>query len=830
MSGNNVATLSAGVCTIAANQPGNANYAAATQVTQNVTVNAIVPLAPTIGTATGSDQQATINFTPPASNGGATLSYTATCIASGQTNGTGNSGASPVTVSNLVNGIAYSCSITATNSAGTSAASGSVLVTPTSADGTALWASVCSVCHAASPAGNQLNGAGSTGTVLSHVRSLQPVMLANSNVQALNASELASIAAFIGNAVVPIQLTTAQGVPVQVDVSSHITFTNVPWSAFTAVEVVTPPANGMMSAFTGRTATYTPNPGFSGVDTFTYRGKRTAPDVLGDPVQVTITVSPGAPGITSAATANGTFGAAFSYQITATGTPTSFGASGLPAGLSVDNVTGLISGTAGAGGIFNATVTASNAGGTGMASLTITIAPAAQTITFNAQSPSSQPFVLGGSFAVNPLASGGASGNAVTYSSTTASVCTVSGTTVTMVFGGTCTIAANQAGNSNYAAATQVTRSVTITPVVPGMPGIGAATPGNGQAQVAFTAPSSNGGSNIIDYTATCTAAGQTTRTGTAAGSPVTVTALVNDITYACTVAARNGALANGGVGAASNPVNVTPAAITVPGAPIIGIATEGDASVSLAFSPPLSNGGATISSYAASCSATGQTTRTGNGSASPIVVSLLTNGVTYDCVITATNSAGTGPASSSVQVTPEAAIAFTGNVVSRKVHAGLGAFTLPINSAVPITGSITVEPRVVGAGHVLVFEFTVPVSVPGTATVVDPLGAPIGSAVTSANGSTVEVSLGGIPDNRRVTVSLSGVNGSGTAATSVGFLVGDVTGSGRVTSADISAIKSRITQLVTTGSNFLFDIDLNGAISNADVNAAKARAGQVFP
>lgn len=824
MSGNNVATLSAGICTIAANQAGNANYAAATQVTQSVTVNAITPLAPTIGTATGSDQQATINFTPPASNGGAALSYTATCTASGQTTRTGNGSASPVMVSNLVNGIAYSCSVTATNSAGTSAASGTVLVTPTSADGAALWGSVCAVCHAATPAGNQLNGAGSTATVLNHVRSLQPVMVANTNVQALNQSELASIAAYIGNNLVPNEVTTGQGAPVQIDVSGHITFTNLPWSAFSSVEVVTPPANGMVSAFTGRTATYTPNPGFSGTDTFTYRGKRTSPNIDGDPVQVTVNVTAGAPSITSPGSANGNFGQAFTYQITGTGSPTSFGASGLPAGLSVDNVTGLISGNAGAGGTFNATVTASNAGGTGMAPLTITIAPATQTITFNAQSPSSQAFVPGGNFAVNPLASGGASGNAVTYSSTTPSVCTVSATTVTMVFGGTCTIAANQAGNANYAAAAQVTRSVTINPVAPGMPVIGNATPGNQQAQIAFAAPSSNGGSPITQYTATCSPGNVT---GTGATSPITVSGLTNGTPYTCSVTATNAAAQTG---PASGTVPVTPAAITVPGAPIIGIPTEGDASVSLAFSPPLDNGGAAISGYTATCSAAGQTTRTGNGIASPIVVSALTNGVTYDCSITATNSAGTGPASSSVQVTPEAAIVFTGNVVSRKVHAGFGPFPLPINSAVPITGLITVEPRVTGAGHVLVFEFTAPVSVPGTATVVDPLGAPLGSAATAANGSTVEVSLSGIPDNRRVTVTLSGVNGSATATTSVGFLVGDVTGSGRVTGADISAIKSRITQLITTGSNFLFDIDLNGVISTTDVNAAKARAGLVMP
>ena len=49
--------------------------------------------------------------------------------------------------------------------------------------------------------------------------------------------------------------------------------------------------------------------------------------------------------ITSARTASGTVGSAFSYQITATNAPTSYGATGLPAGLSVNSGSGLISGT-----------------------------------------------------------------------------------------------------------------------------------------------------------------------------------------------------------------------------------------------------------------------------------------------------------------------------------------------------------------------------------------------------------------------------------------------------------------------------------------------------
>src|SRR5205807_10323893 len=73
------------------------------------------------------------------------------------------------------------------------------------------------------------------------------------------------------------------------------------------------------------------------------------------------------PVITSAGTATGTVGQAFSYQITATNSPTSFGATGLPAGPSVNAGTGLMSGTPTAARTSSVTLSAANAGGTGTA-------------------------------------------------------------------------------------------------------------------------------------------------------------------------------------------------------------------------------------------------------------------------------------------------------------------------------------------------------------------------------------------------------------------------------------------------------------------------------
>lgn len=57
------------------------------------------------------------------------------------------------------------------------------------------------------------------------------------------------------------------------------------------------------------------------------------------------------------------------------------------------------------------------------------------------------------------------SGLAVSFASTTAPVCTVSGNTVTLLAGGTCTIQATQAGNAIYAPAAPVSQSFQVTPL-----------------------------------------------------------------------------------------------------------------------------------------------------------------------------------------------------------------------------------------------------------------------------------------------------------------------------------------------------------------------------
>ncbi|KAA9172005.1 fibronectin type III domain-containing protein [Delftia sp. BR1] len=230
-------------------------------------------------------------------------------------------------------------------------------------------------------------------------------------------------------------------------------------------------------------------------------------------------------------------------------------------GSSPITVPGLTNGTA-----YTFTVTGANSAGTGTPSATSNqVTPkATQTISF--ANPGAQNFGTTPTLAAS--SSAGAS-YPVTFASSTMGVCTVTPTgALTFVTAGTCTIAADQAGDAAIGAAPQVTQSFAVNAIAPDIPVIGTVTAADAQATVNFTASVGSGGAPISGYTVTATpvaapgAPAVTTQTGTA--SPIVVTGLTNGFVYNFTVKATNGAQTS----ADSAAVQATPRKLELVGAP----------------------------------------------------------------------------------------------------------------------------------------------------------------------------------------------------------------------------------------------------------------------
>ena len=197
-------------------------------------------------------------------------------------------------------------------------------------------------------------------------------------------------------------------------------------------------------------------------------------------------------------------------------------------------------------------------------------------------------------------------------------------------------LASNALGDSPFSAA-----SNTVTPTAtaaPGAPTIGTATAGNASATLTWTAPASNGGSAITGYTVRAFAGTVLARTQTVTGNVGTavVTGLTNGTAYTFDVAAINAA-GTGGFSARS--AAVTPAA--VPGAPTIGTATAGNASATVTWTAPASNGGSAITGYTVRAFAGTVLARTQavTGNVGTVVVTGLTNGTAYTFDVAAINA-----------------------------------------------------------------------------------------------------------------------------------------------------------------------------------------------
>ena len=237
-----------------------------------------------------------------------------------------------------------------------------------------------------------------------------------------------------------------------------------------------------------------------------------------------------------------------------------------------------------------------------------------------------------------PLSTGGSAitGYAVTCSSNTSTLAPSSPITVSGLTNGfTYTCAVMATNSSGTGAASGASNS--FMPVgSPGAPQGVSAIAGSSQASISFSAPPSDGGAPIANYSVVASPGGFSANGLT---SPLTIKGLSNGTAYTFSVTATNSA----GSGPSSLSNTVIP--VGLPGPPVSVAASAGDGQVTISFAPPVTNGGATITTYRAVSNPGGFV---GIGMGTPILVTGLSNGTAYTFVVAATNGAGTGLASSS--------------------------------------------------------------------------------------------------------------------------------------------------------------------------------------
>jgi hypothetical protein len=215
------------------------------------------------------------------------------------------------------------------------------------------------------------------------------------------------------------------------------------------------------------------------------------------------------------------------------------------------------------------------------------------------------------------------------------------------------------AHNSSGAASTIVTATTAPAPLIPGPPtaptGVTVA-PGDGSLDVSWSAPASDGGAPITEYLVEYRlsgVSGWTSLSGAASSSTTArITGLVNGTEYEVRVTARNAA----GPGAPSSGATGTPR--TVPDAPTGVSATPGDTTLTVSWTAPASDGGASVDDYTlevrTSPSGSWTAFTDGTSTTTNATITGLTNGTAYDVRVAAVNAAGAGSWSSTVTGTPQ--------------------------------------------------------------------------------------------------------------------------------------------------------------------------------
>ncbi|MGF6117332.1 carbon monoxide dehydrogenase subunit G, partial [Janthinobacterium lividum] len=329
-------------------------------------------------------------------------------------------------------------------------------------------------------------------------------------------------------------VTVAAGAPVAGAVSASLAYgssanpitLNLSGGAATSVAVASAASHGTATA-SGTSITYTPTAGYGGPDSFTY----TATNGIGTSAPATVTITVGGPTITIAPSTvpAAAVGSAYSQSVTAangTGPYTyAISAGTLPAGLTLNAATGVLSGTPTAGGVFNFTVRATDSStgsgpysGARAYSMTVT----APTITV---APTVMPAMTAGVAYSQGIAAGGGTapysyaitGGSVPTGLSLAADGTLSGTpTAAGPYNFTVTATDSSSGSGPYTGSRAYSVTVVVAPPVAGAV---SATVAYGSSANPITLNLSGGAATSV---AVASAAGH--GTATASGTSITYT------------------------------------------------------------------------------------------------------------------------------------------------------------------------------------------------------------------------------------------------------------------------------------------------------------------
>jgi cellulase (glycosyl hydrolase family 5)/fibronectin type III domain protein/Fn3 domain-containing protein len=619
------------------------------------------PLSPT---AVSGNAQAVVSFLAPLSNGGSAISfYTVAAYIGGTATGITQTGSvSPITITGLANGTAYTFTVTATNGVGTS--DPSVATNPPITPSTVPTAPT-------------------------------PILAITGN-----ASALVAFGPPASNGGAPLGLYTVTAYLSPSQVAAGITAQGA-----TSPITVTGLTNGQAYTFTILASNVNGNgPESVQSNVIIPQVPATAPSAPLSPSassgngQAVVTFS--APSSNGGSVITGYTATAYLYPSgTATGhTANLSGATPAPI-----TITGLTNGQS-----YTLTVLATNAVGPGPESVQSNpVVPS--TVPTAPLSPSAIAGNAQATVSFSPPASDGGSSiqSYTVFSGAITKTGAASPLTVTGLTNGTpysfMVYATNANGNgANSVPTAAVTPQAPATvPSAPQPPIL--ATAGDTTGTVTFNAPTSTGGSAILSYTASAFLSPSGAPTGLSSppslSTSLQITGLTNGTNYTISVVATNAV----GTGPASIQSNqFTPAAqITAPGVPTNVVAIAGNAQASVSFTAPINTGGSPIASYTA-LSNPGNISVT-SSSGGPIIVNGLTNGTAYTFTVKATNAAGfTGNASlPSAPVTPSAVPGAPINVVATYLNGqATVTFDPPLsNGGSPITSYSAVSVPPGGSG-----------------------------------------------------------------------------------------------------------------------------------